>query len=138
MRSVTWLPPIRPAIVCISAGVLPAAPVHPTVSVAGVDLSVPGRANATASIAADDGSGAVAWGASLPSGATNVYLAVSSDGGRSFGAPGRFNDIDGDASCEVLDDGALYPAVAAAGSTIVGAWTSGRGASSVIHVEVRR
>jgi len=96
MRSVRWWPPIRLAAL-FSAGVLLAAPAHPTASAAGVDLSVPGRANATASIAADDRTVAVAWGASLPSGATDVFLATSTDGGRTFGAPVRVNDVDGDA-----------------------------------------
>ena len=40
---------------------------------------------------------AVAWGASLASGATDIVLATSRDGGRTFGAPVRVNDKDGDA-----------------------------------------
>ena len=60
-------------------------------------LSVPGRANATPSIAADGDVVAIAWGASAASGATDVYLAVSRDAGRTFGQPVRVNDVDGDA-----------------------------------------
>jgi hypothetical protein len=60
-------------------------------------LAVPGRANATPSIAADGNTVAVAWSAALPSGATDIFLAVSRDGGTSFGSPVRVNDINGDA-----------------------------------------
>src|SRR5215470_1639732 len=85
MRSVIWLPRIRRAIIriLILTGGLVCIPTRPNASVAGVDLSVPGRASATSSIAVDGRRVAVAWGASLPSGATDIYLATSDDGGRS-------------------------------------------------------
>jgi hypothetical protein len=60
-------------------------------------LSVPGRANATPSIAADGAFVTIAWSASAPSGTTDVFVAVSRDGGRSFAGPVRVNDVDGDA-----------------------------------------
>jgi hypothetical protein len=60
-------------------------------------LAVPGRSNATPSIVADGNFVAVTWGASLPSGATDIFLATSGDGGKTFGAPVRVNDKDGDA-----------------------------------------
>lgn len=66
----------------------------------GATLAVPGRSNATPSIAADGEFVAVAWGASLlggPGGATDIFLATSRDGGQTFGAPVRVNDKDGDA-----------------------------------------
>jgi hypothetical protein len=66
-------------------------------SAPGLTLAVPGRANATPSIAADGKLVAVAWSAALPSGATDIFLAVSRDGGTSFGSPVRVNDVDGDA-----------------------------------------
>ena len=62
-----------------------------------VTLAVPDRSNATPSIASDGAFVAVAWGASLASGATDIVLATSRDGGRTFGAPVRVNDKDGDA-----------------------------------------
>ena len=62
-----------------------------------VTLAVPDRSNATPSIASDGAFIAVAWGASLASGATDIVLATSRDGGRTFGAPVRVNDKDGDA-----------------------------------------
>jgi hypothetical protein len=63
----------------------------------GLTLSVPGRANATPSIAADGKVVTVAWSAAAPGGATDIFLAVSHDGGTSFGSPVRVNDVDGDA-----------------------------------------
>lgn len=68
----------------------------------GVTLRIAGRANATPSIAALGDVVAVAWGAttlgSSRRAATDVFVAVSRDGGRRFGSPRRVNDIDGDAS----------------------------------------
>lgn len=61
-------------------------------------LGISGRANATPTIAATDRLVAVAWGASLPGGATDVYSAISRDGGRTFAQPVRVNDVDGSAS----------------------------------------
>lgn len=60
-------------------------------------LSVAGRRNATPTVAADGTVVAVAWGASLASGSTDIFVAVSRDGGLTFGAPARVNHIDGDA-----------------------------------------
>ena len=61
-------------------------------------LGVNGRTNASASIAASGQVVAVAWGATRTGGATDIYPALSRDGGRTFGAPVRVNDVDGDAS----------------------------------------
>lgn len=47
-------------------------------------LAIRGRANATPSVAAANQFVAVAWGATIETGATDVYLAVSRDGGRTF------------------------------------------------------
>ena len=62
-----------------------------------IELGVTGRRNATPTIAADGRFVAVAWGGALASGATDVFAAVSRDGGRAFGAPVRVNNIEGDA-----------------------------------------
>ena len=61
------------------------------------ELGVAGRRNATPTVAADGQFVAVAWGGAQASGATDVFTAVSRDGGRTFGAPIRVNDVDGDA-----------------------------------------
>jgi hypothetical protein len=63
-----------------------------------ITLAVTGRANATASIAAVSQFVAVAWGATLPGRGTDVYAAVSRDGGRTFGQPVRVNDVEQSAS----------------------------------------
>ena len=62
-----------------------------------IELSVMGRRNATPTIAAEGQFVAVAWGGAEASGATDVFAAVSRDGGRAFAAPVRVNHIDADA-----------------------------------------
>lgn len=59
-------------------------------------LAVPGASSATPSLAALGRSVAAVWTATKD-GTTNVYLAVSSDGGATFSTPRRVNDQDGDA-----------------------------------------
>ena len=66
-------------------------------SAASTELSVAGRRNATPTIAADGQFVAVAWGGSQASGSTDVFTAVSRDGGSTFAAPVRVNHIEGDA-----------------------------------------
>jgi hypothetical protein len=62
-----------------------------------VTLSVAGHASATPWIAADRDRVAVSWGAQAVGGGTDVYVAVSGDGGRAFGEPVRVNDRSGTA-----------------------------------------
>jgi len=62
-----------------------------------VALAVPGRANATPSMAAVGSLVAVVWSAADSAGATDIYAAVSRNSGRAFGAPVRVNDVPGDA-----------------------------------------
>jgi hypothetical protein len=93
------------------------------VAAAIVSLAVPGRASANASIGADGQMVAVVWAASLSSGATDIYTAVSGDGGRTFGAPVKVNDGVGDARAS----GEMPPRVAVtAPYEIAVAWTSKR------------
>lgn len=54
------------------------------------DIAIKDRANAFASIAASARFAAIAWGATKD-GATDIYTAVSRDGGRTFGPPTRVN-----------------------------------------------
>lgn len=61
-----------------------------------VSLRIEGRANANPSIAARGDVVAVAWSASTKD-TTDVYAAVSQDGGRTFTPPRRVNHIAGDA-----------------------------------------
>jgi len=90
-----------------------------SVSVASV-LSVPGAANATPSIAASGDRVVVAWGARVESGATDVYIATSTDAGRTFSTPVRVNDTPGIARL----GGELPPRIALAGDVITVVWTS--------------
>ena len=86
-----------------------------------VTLAVAGRSNATPSIAADGNTVVVAWSATLPNGgAADVFAAVSRDGGRSFAAPARVNDVDGDARV----NGEQPPRVALRDSAITVVWTT--------------
>jgi len=62
-----------------------------------VTLSVPGRNNATPTVVADGTFVTVVWGATLPSGVTDIFAAVSRDGAHSFGPAVRVNQIEGDA-----------------------------------------
>ncbi len=60
-------------------------------------LGVPGRTNAHVSLAAEGEFVVAAWAASLPSGVTDVFVAVSRDAGLTFGTPTRVNSEIGDA-----------------------------------------
>jgi hypothetical protein len=90
-----------------------------------VTLAVTGRANATPSIAALNQFVAVAWGATGSGTGTDVYTAVSRDGGRTFLAPVRVNDGDGKASLS-LEQPPRVSLVARPGSdpSIVIVWTA--------------
>jgi len=86
-----------------------------------ITLAIAGRSNATPSIAADGNTVVVAWSATLPDGgAADVFAAVSRDGGRSFAAPARVNDVDGDARV----NGEQPPRVALRDSVITVVWTT--------------
>ncbi len=63
-----------------------------------IDIGVVGRANSNASIASSGSFVGVAWTARTTDGLTDVYTATSRDGGRTFGAPVRVNQVPGDAS----------------------------------------
>jgi hypothetical protein len=60
-------------------------------------LGVAGAVNATPSLTIAGRTVAAVWTATKD-GATNVYLAMSNDGGATFSEPRRVNDLDGDAS----------------------------------------
>jgi hypothetical protein len=91
MRSQSWSPAARSGIVLV---VLTVSLVGAGASIA---LGVKGRGNATPSIAANGPFVTVAWGATLESGATDVFTAVSRDAGRTFATPVRVNNVEGDA-----------------------------------------
>lgn len=117
------LPALVGSIAFASPATLPAAGEFP---------NVPGRANATPSIAAAGRFVAVAWGASA-SGKADVFVAVSRDGGTTFGAAVQVNTVPGEARL----NGEMPPRVALGSSTgsslpeIVVLWTA-RGAATEI------
>ena len=86
-----------------------------------IELGLPGLANAHVTLAADGDRIAAAWAASGAKG-TNVYSAVSADGGRTFGRPVRVNDVDGDASA----NGEQPPRVLVKGTSVDVLWVSKR------------
>ena len=71
-------------------------------------LAVPGSSNQTPSAAAIGEVVAVTWSAQPPQGKTDIYLSVSRDNGRTFGAPVRVNAVAGEARA----GGELPPRVA--------------------------
>jgi hypothetical protein len=79
------------ALVALSSIVVSAAP-----PAAEVQLAIRGRTNSTPWVAAAGSFVAVAWGAAAD-GNGDVFLAVSRDGGGTFGAPVMVNTVAGDA-----------------------------------------
>lgn len=109
------------------------APSGHTPGVVGVSLSVPGRVNSVPSLAARGAFVAVAWAATARN-RTDAFVAVSRDGGRSFGAPVRANDVVGTvrAATESGPRVALGPpATGKADPVIVVVWTGREPASTI-------
>ena len=92
-----------------------------------VPMQIAGAASSGASIAASLSRVVMVWAATNDA-QTNIYAAVSSDGGRTFAAPIRVNDIDGDA--RVNDE---QPPRVAADLDIVVAWQSRRNGTPAIR-----
>jgi hypothetical protein len=92
-----------------------------------VTLAAPGRTNANASMASDGDRIAVVWAATSSSGSTDVYLATSRDSARTFDAPVRVNDVEGDARVT----GEQPPRVAIRGGEIAVSWVSKREGTTI-------
>jgi hypothetical protein len=75
----------------VNVGAIPAPSPSSTIS-----LDVPGRADADPWVAASGSFVAVTWGATV-GGSTDVFMAVSRDGGSTFGSPVRVNSVAGEA-----------------------------------------
>jgi hypothetical protein len=88
-------------------------------------LSIKDRMNAYPSIAANGPIVAIAWGAATKDGASDVYVASSDDGGRTFHSPSRVNDAatQGNLSSEQPPRITLVPRRQGAPSIVV-TWTS--------------
>lgn len=99
-----------------------------------VELGVPGRSNATPWVAGSGPLIAVTWGATA-GGKTDVMLAVSRDGGQTFGAPVQVITIAGEARLggELPPRVAFAPARASAvaGDGVVAVWSTGGETSTV-------
>jgi hypothetical protein len=97
-------------------------------------LTVPDRASANVSLAADQSFVVAVWSASVSTGATEVFAAISRDAGTTFGAPVRVNSTPGD----VRTNGEQPPRVTltrGAGTvpTVVVMWTArGAGGTRVL------
>jgi hypothetical protein len=91
----------------------------------GVAIGVRDRASANASIATNGSFVGIVWAARAKEGVTDIYVATSRDGGRSFGAPVRVNQTTGDVSVS----GEQPPRIAltsnrAANPSVVVMWTA--------------
>ena len=114
-------PGIRPSVV--AALMLLAAPSMRGAGDGVIDVAVTGRANAYPSVTAAGPVVALAWGATIADGATDVYTAVSRDGGRSFTNPVRVSTIPANLSGEQPPAIALVPRAGHEPSVVV-VWTS--------------
>jgi len=94
-----------------------------------IALSVAGRSNAAASVAAFGQTVAAVWTASTDD-TPDIYLSVSTDEGATFGAPVRVNDIDGDGRASGEQAARV---VVGAGNAIHVAWPARRDGRSVIR-----
>ncbi len=91
-------------------------------------LAIANRGSSGVSLAADGPRVVAAW-AATSEGTTDIYAAVSEDGGATFGAPVRVNDLDGDARVS----GEQPPRVAI-GHDVVVVWASRAGEASRIRL----
>jgi hypothetical protein len=121
------------AVVATAVVILRAAPAGT------VSLAVKGRSNETPSVAAAGSFVAVAWSAS-GAGKSDVFVAVSGDGGRSFGVPVQVNTVQGEARV----GGELPPRVAVVSRSkgtdpeIAVAWTARSEAATEVKVSRSR
>ncbi len=101
-----------------------------------VALGVDGRVNATPWIAAAGDFVAVAWGGRAPSGATDVYVAISRDAGLTFGPPVQVNTRPGDGRLggEIPPRVALTRRSAGADPQVIVLWNAKAGGHTEIQI----
>jgi hypothetical protein len=126
MLAATMLAALSMAVGCSRSAASP--PIDTSASRA-VRLAVAGAVNTGASLAADGDRVVAVWAATSGE-VTNVVAAVSRDGGATFEAPVRVNDVDGDARVS----GEQPPRVALAGDRIVVIWESNRDGESSVRL----
>ncbi len=98
-------------------------------------FAVPGRSNATPSIAADGRFIALAWGATTADGKADVFIATSRNGGLTFGSPVQVNTQAGEARLngEMPPHVAIHKTASYGGPDVVVLWTA-RGATTSIKL----
>jgi hypothetical protein len=89
-------------------------------------FAIPGRSNATPSIAADGRFIAVVWGATTPDGKADVFIVTSRNGGLTFGAPVQVNATGGEArlSGEMPPRVGIFKTASYGGPDVVVLWTA--------------
>jgi hypothetical protein len=87
-----------PTGLCAAFAVLTILRTGDAAAPASIDLAVPERTNAYPSVAAQGQLVALSWAASAAGATTDIYTAVSRDGGLTFAKPVRVNDAAGRAS----------------------------------------
>jgi hypothetical protein len=94
MRSANVSNTIRPLLIGLA---LTATALSRSAAVSTVDVAIPGRTNAYPSLAASGEFAVLTWGATTKQGVTDVFVALSRDGGSNFAAPSRVNRLAGEA-----------------------------------------
>ena len=121
-------------VTAIAAATSPGPGAAPLASGGATAFDVPGRSDATPSMAADGAFVAVAWGASAD-GKADVFVATSRDGGRAFGAPVQVNRTPGEGRLggELPPRVAVHKVAGQALPTVTVAWNA-RGAATTIKL----
>jgi hypothetical protein len=97
-------------------------------------LAIPGRSNSAPSIAANGDLVVVAWHAAAGSGGGDIFVAVSRDGGATFGEPARVNAVAGEARSggELPPRIAIAPAKGRSGPELIVVWRARRERTSLL------
>ena len=104
----------------------------PSVSTRTAAIGVPNRVNEYPSVASQGAWVAIAWAASSESAGTDVYAAVSRDGGASFGSPVRVNAVDKQASINGEQPPRIAFVAGTSGPSIVVVWTAKAGSGTAL------
>jgi len=104
----------------------------PSVSTRTAAIGVPNRVNEYPSVASQGAWVAIAWAASSESAGTDVYAAVSRDGGASFGSPVRVNAVEKQASINGEQPPRIAFVAGTSGPSIVVVWTAKAGSGTAL------
>ena len=126
------MPVSRWAVAGVATAALATLALHGSPWTAAADpliLAVPGHINTNVSLATRDAWVAAAWSASTEAGGTDIYLALSTDGGVTFGEPHRVNDVVGATN----PSGEQPPRVAIGERAIHVIWPAKRGQNAIAY-----